>query len=64
MLTKPPCGKCERKGCGSYHDVCKEYQEWKRDYEKSKAPREQHRDYIKKTTYKSRTGNIFKSHKK
>ena len=30
-----PCIHCERKGCGAYHDICKEYNDWK------KAGREQ-----------------------
>ncbi len=24
-----PCGSCERKGCGSYHDICPEYKAYK-----------------------------------
>lgn len=24
-----PCKDCERKGCGSYHDKCPEYQEYR-----------------------------------
>lgn len=23
-----PCKNCEKKGCGSYHDQCNEYQVW------------------------------------
>lgn len=26
---KNPCIDCERKGCGSYHDECRQYKEWK-----------------------------------
>ena len=26
---KCPCANCEKKGCGSYHDNCKPYQEYK-----------------------------------
>ena len=25
----PPCGTCERKGCGAYHDECEKYKEFK-----------------------------------
>lgn len=25
------CVKCDRKGCGSYHDICPEYQAEKRE---------------------------------
>ena len=28
MITAP-CKDCPRKGCGSYHDKCPEYQEYK-----------------------------------
>ncbi len=31
-----PCKDCDRKGCGSYHDECKEYQEYKRWVDESK----------------------------
>jgi len=24
-----PCKTCDRKGCGSYHDECSLYQDWK-----------------------------------
>lgn len=24
-----PCKDCNYKGCGSYHDNCKDFQEWK-----------------------------------
>ena len=26
---RSPCEKCEKKGCGIYHDLCPQYQEWK-----------------------------------
>lgn len=26
MKINAPCAKCERKGCGTYHAECKEYQ--------------------------------------
>ena len=29
MMNQNPCNYCERKGCGAYHDVCKDHQEWK-----------------------------------
>lgn len=37
----PPCKDCERKGCGTYHDECQIYLEWK---EKKKAIVEQLRN--------------------
>lgn len=40
-----PCKDCPRKGCGSYHDKCPEYQKWKaytneikkKEYERKEA---------------------------
>ena len=36
-----PCEHCERKGCGAYHDICPEYQEYRQknieDYKKRVA---------------------------
>ena len=31
-----PCKFCPKKGCGSYHDVCQKYQEWKAEREKAR----------------------------
>lgn len=28
---KLPCSRCENKGCGSYHDMCEEYQAYKNE---------------------------------
>lgn len=28
-----PCKDCEKKGCGTYHDVCDKYQQYKVDRE-------------------------------
>ena len=25
----PPCGDCEKKGCGAYHDQCEKYKEFR-----------------------------------
>ena len=25
---KPPCATCEKQGCGAYHDICPDYQDW------------------------------------
>ena len=37
---RAPCEECTRKGCGSFHDQCKEYleyREWIEDKRKRKA---------------------------
>lgn len=28
-MLEAPCGKCENKGCGSFHDTCEKYQEFR-----------------------------------
>ncbi len=54
-MMESPCAKCERKGCGSYHDICKEYQEYKATNEKNKRKNiPLGREYIKASTYHSR----------
>ena len=30
-MLRCPCTTCEKKGCGPYHDKCKEYQEYSND---------------------------------
>ena len=64
-----PCKYCPRKGCGIYHDVCPEYQEWKKQYDEAKAKLHEQKQLCKKyiikdCTFKSRGNNVFKSPKK
>lgn len=42
-MKRSPCMGCENAGCGSYHDHCQKYQEWK---EGKKAPKNPEEDYI------------------
>lgn len=28
MIIDCPCGNCDKKGCGVYHDQCEEYQKY------------------------------------
>lgn len=38
-----PCMKCEKRGCGTYHDVCPEYQKFvKYKQNESKAYRDRY----------------------
>lgn len=30
-MRPAPCKDCERKGCGSYHDKCLDYLQWKKE---------------------------------
>ena len=32
-----PCKGCPKKGCGSYHDICPDYQPWAKSEKKKKA---------------------------
>ena len=52
---KAPCFKCEKQGCGAYHDICDDYQNWLHN----EIPMENHctRYYIPDKTWKSR-GNL------
>lgn len=64
---QPPCLNCERRGCGSYHDICPEYKQYKDEVAKNKQLRRNKntgRDFIKDSTFKSRTSGQFRSHKK
>lgn len=36
---KAPCINCPKVGCGSYHDICPEYQEFRKAKEKEYAER-------------------------
>jgi hypothetical protein len=59
-LEIPPCLDCERKGCGAYHDVCEDYQGYKKLMEENRAVRYKsnlQREYVKDTTFKSRAND-------
>lgn len=65
-MMENPCLECPRKGCGAYHDVCVDYNERKsqeaQKREQIKAWRKRDaRDYIRSSTYKSRTHGAFKN---
>lgn len=34
-----PCKSCNKKGCGSYHDICPEYQTFKKQNDESYGKR-------------------------
>lgn len=39
-MKQPPCSNCPKAGCGSYHDECPDYQEFRsgqlKEYERRK----------------------------
>ena len=41
---KCPCADCEKKGCGSYHDNCKPYQEFKAEVARTSQNRMKDRE--------------------
>lgn len=47
-----PCKNCSMKGCGSYHDICEPYQEYKRKTERKKSEIE---DYSKNNGIRKRS---------
>lgn len=64
-----PCKNCPKQGCGSYHDICPEYIEWKKQelerrnlIKKNKAFHG--REYIADSVFKHRTHGAFKCKKK
>ena len=66
---KAPCRSCSNKGCGTYHDICPEYKEWKAEIEAVSVSRQKegqkHREYVKPSTFKCRKNTkAFKRHMK
>lgn len=66
-----PCGKCERKGCGSYHDICEEYSKFRQIsidvYKKKKSEYELQVDVNKRISSMKTNRNsngVGRSHKK
>lgn len=50
-MMNAPCKGCERLGCGSYHDQCEKYQNYKRTvsaYKKSLVQPAINKSYVKK----------------
>lgn len=38
-----PCKNCENKGCGSYHDICKQYLTWSAERTKHRELEQQNK---------------------
>ena len=45
-----PCIKCERQGCGAYHDICPDYQKWLNDEVKDDLV---YREYISESIWRN-----------
>lgn len=67
---RTPCLGCPKVGCGSYHDECKEYIQYrlnknKENLARSKEYEATHGTFVNNHTYSSRVGTSpFKCHKK
>ena len=51
IMMNAPCKGCERAGCGSYHDQCEKYQNYKRTvdaYKKSQIGQSIYKSYVEK----------------
>ena len=62
-----PCKNCPDKGCGKYHDECERYQGYKQYLEEKREmirKAKGGRQYLKPSTFKSRTNGMFKNHMK
>ena len=75
MLNKSPCMDCENKGCGSFHDKCEKYIEYKKqrnkDFKKERNAKTKvieadcvKRDGIKRMKSKKVSNGIIVSKKK
>lgn len=69
-MKPAPCMKCENRGCGTYHDVCPEYQDYKKYSEEYKAKKyaEKEKEYFMRQNRKSAPrppeNSVMKMHKK
>lgn len=65
-----PCAKCEHRGCGTYHDVCPEYKQYRKEVEEYKAKKyaDKEKEYFsrqnRKTAPRTPKNSVLKSHKK
>lgn len=41
---KCPCINCENKGCGSYHDKCEPFQEYKKEIARTNQNKKEYKD--------------------
>lgn len=59
-MINAPCIKCEKKGCGSYHDQCPDYQEYKRKGEEIKKKRFSESEYLPNKRFTAKQRRIMK----
>lgn len=43
-IDDAPCAVCSNKGCGSYHSICVEYNEWRKRKERENEKKSKERD--------------------
>lgn len=62
-----PCKECPNKGCGSYHDKCRAYQDFVAELDmisENKAKENGHTPYVNRNTARHRNNHIFGMHRK
>lgn len=62
-----PCGKCERAGCGSYHDQCEEYMKFRKqrmELSEIKTEASERRTRFVKKSYRTPENSPLKCHRK
>ena len=68
-MKKSPCATCDRKGCGSYHDECPDYQKWVSDGRDNKknipATRDTKPHMERSKSFRaSKNCTVFKTHRR
>lgn len=58
MYTKAPCKECPRKGCGAYHDKCKEFAEYKAKLEANKKQQDVDHDFWRQLYREARRSGL------
>lgn len=62
---KTPCTNCERSGCGSYHDECEKFKEYKLQREEIRKERiNSYDNYTYKKRFEHPTNSPLKTHRK
>ena len=58
MADVAPCGNCDRKGCGSYHDICPEYLEYRKHRDEANNKSYDYREYAYMRRYSMRKNSV------
>ena len=59
MYKEPsPCTTCDKQGCGAYHDICPDYQDWTNS--KIVVEKELFREHVPDSTWNYRVSTARK----